>query len=137
MPVNLKYPLAEVFDAVDKYIAKKRRKVMFEYLLIKDVNDSEAHARELASLLHKPLYFVNLIPYNPTEFSPPMEGGKQGVKPRGGHAPFRGGVGKIFTPSDTQTVQKFKTILLQSGIQATERFRFGQDIKAACGQLVT
>ena len=110
MPVSRQYPLKELLKAVDSYVEKKNRKVMFEYLLIKGVNDNEKDAKELAKLLtHNPLYFVNLIPYNPT-----------------------GG----FEPSDTKVVQRFKTILLESGIRATERFRFGQDIDAACGQLV-
>lgn len=119
MPVNKQYPIEKLLAAVDEYVAKKGRKVMFEYLMIKGINDNERDAKELAVLLHKPLYFVNLIPYNPTGL------------PR-----QSGAVAGGFEPSDTKTVQRFKTILLESGIRATERFRFGQDIEAACGQLV-
>ena len=125
MPVNEKHNLSELFSAIDEYIKKKDRKVMFEYLLIKGVNDLPEHARELSGLMRRPLCFVNLIPYNPTsEYLPPMEGGT------------KGGVGKRFTPSDEKTVQAFKKILLDLGVWTTERFRFGQDIQAACGQLV-
>jgi len=126
MPVNSKYSLTEVLKAVGECVKKKDRKVMFEYLLIKDVNDSPEHALALAKLLNNnPLYFVNLIPYNPTSggLIPPLEGGKQG------------GIGN-FKPSPAKAVQKFKDTLMQEGIQTTGRFRFGQDIKAACGQLV-
>lgn len=119
MPVNQKHNLSELFSAVDEYIKKKDRKVMFEYLLIKGVNDSPEHARELAGLMRRPLCFVNLIPYNPTS-------------PRQSEA-----AAGMFKPSDEQTVQAFKKILLDLGVWTTERFRFGQDIKAACGQLVT
>ncbi len=65
MPVNKKYPLEKVLKAVDDYIKKTSRRVMFEYLLIKGVNDSPNHARRLARIMRKPLYMVNLIRYNP------------------------------------------------------------------------
>lgn len=110
MPVNKKYPLKKVLEAVDDYIKKTNRRVMFEYLMIDKVNDSEKEARELARLMKKPLYFVNLINYNPT--------------------------GK-FVPSPATAVKKFKEILEKNKVAVTERFRFGRDIKAACGQLAT
>ena len=119
MPVNQKHNLLELFAAVDEYIKKKDRKVMFEYLLIKGVNDSPEHARELAGLMRRPLCFVNLIPYNPTGL------------PRQSEA-----AAGVFNPSGAETVQNFKKLLLDAGVWTTERFRFGQDIKAACGQLV-
>ncbi len=118
MPVNQQFNLTELFLAVDEYIQKKDRKVMFEYLLIKDVNDSQDHARELVKLMRRPLCFVNLIPYNPTGL-PRQSGATAGV----------------FKPSDERTIQRFKKILIDMGITTTERFRFGQDIKGACGQL--
>ena len=65
MPVNKKYPLEKILKAVDEYIKKTNRKVMFEYVMLKDVNDSEEQAKKLAKLLKKPLYMVNLIAYNP------------------------------------------------------------------------
>jgi 23S rRNA (adenine2503-C2)-methyltransferase len=99
--------IKNILIAVDEYIKKTKRQVMFEYLLIKGVNDSEVNAKELAGLMKKPLYFLNLILYN-----------------------FTGD----FEPPPTQTVKKFKEVLEKEGIRFSERYRFGQDIKAACGQ---
>ncbi|MFA6285594.1 MAG: 23S rRNA (adenine(2503)-C(2))-methyltransferase RlmN [Parcubacteria group bacterium] len=108
MPVSNEYPLQKVFQAVDRYIERTNRKVMFEYVMLKDVNDSEEQARELAKLLKKPLYMANLIAYNPN--------------------------GR-FEPSSPEKIKKFKAILEKSGVFATQRYRFGTDIEAACGQL--
>jgi 23S rRNA (adenine2503-C2)-methyltransferase len=110
MPVNNRYPLEDVLSAVDDYILKTNRKVMFEYLMIKGENDSISCAKELALLMKKPLYMVNLIVYNPT--------------------------GK-FKASDSKTIKKFKEYLEGEGIFTTQRYEFGRGINAACGQLVT
>ncbi|MFZ3058059.1 MAG: 23S rRNA (adenine(2503)-C(2))-methyltransferase RlmN [Minisyncoccales bacterium] len=110
MPVNKKYPLKDVLKAVDDYILKTKRKVMFEYLMIKGENDSLSCAKELALIMKKPLYMVNLIVYNPT--------------------------GK-FKASDSKTIKKFKEYLEKEGIFTTQRYEFGRGIKAACGQLAT
>jgi 23S rRNA (adenine2503-C2)-methyltransferase len=107
MPINKKYPLKEVIKTVDEYIKKTNRQVMFEYLLIKDLNDSDALAQELADLVKGKLYYINLILYNPTG----------GLK-----------------PSTTDRVKKFKDILKKNKIIFSQRYRFGDDIKAACGQ---
>ena len=83
---------------------------MFEYLLIKGVNDSDSCAIELVNLIKKPLYFLNLILYNPTgdfESSPP------------------------------EKVKKFKDILKNAGVKFSQRYEFGRDIKAACGQFAS
>ena len=112
MPINKKYHLERILAAVNEYIKKTKRQVMFEYLLIKDVNDTEACARELARIMKKPLYYVNLILYNPT--------GNNGFK-----------------PSTTERVKKFKEILKKNKIVFSQRFRFGEYIKAACGQFAT
>jgi 23S rRNA (adenine2503-C2)-methyltransferase len=82
---------------------------MFEYMMIKDLNDSEEHAQTLARLMKKPLYFVNLISYNQTG---------------------------IFKSSSSLRIKKFKEILEKEGVMVTQRYRFGQGIKAACGQLL-
>jgi len=82
--------------------------VMFEYIMIKNINDSDPCAYELAGLLRGKLCFVNLISYNPT--------------------------GK-FSASSPRKIERFKKILEKEGIAVTQRFRFGEDIKAACGQL--
>ena len=108
MPINKRFPLADLIKAVDKYIVKTGRRVMFEYLMIKGVNDSPAQAKQLVELMQKPLYMVNIIAYNPTD---------------------------VFLPSDKQAIEKFINILEQAGVAVTQRYSFGQDIDAACGQL--
>jgi 23S rRNA (adenine2503-C2)-methyltransferase len=108
MPINKKFPLDDLLKAVDKYIIKTGRRVMFEYLMIKGVNDSPAQAKELAKLMDKPLHMVNLIAYNPTD---------------------------VFKPSDKKAIENFRNILEQEGVAVTQRYSFGQDIDAACGQL--
>jgi len=108
MPIDKKYPIKKILNSIDDYIKRTRRRVMFEYIMIKDVNDSEEHAKTLAKLMRKPLYFVNLISYNPTG---------------------------IFKSSSSLRIKKFKEILEKEGVMVTQRYRFGQGIKAACGQL--
>ncbi|MBI2041994.1 MAG: 23S rRNA (adenine(2503)-C(2))-methyltransferase RlmN [Candidatus Nealsonbacteria bacterium] len=109
MPINKKYPLEKILDAVNDYVKKTKRRVMFEYIMIKDVNDSDEQATKLAELLKNiPLSFVNLISYNPTG---------------------------IFRPSLPERIKRFKEVLEEKGISVTQRYRFGQDIAAACGQL--
>ena len=110
MPINKEYSIKKILTAVDDYIERTRRKVMFEYIMIDNLNDSPSHAKELAKIMRKPLYFVNLISYNPTG---------------------------IFRASPTEKIKRFKDILEKSGVKITQRYRFGQDIKAACGQLAT
>lgn len=110
MPINKIYPLKKVLTAVDDYIEKTNRKVMFEYLLIDKVNDSPKEAKELAKIMKKPLYLVNLISFNPV-----------------GHAKFKSPTSK--------KIKRFKNILEKAGINVTQRYSFGQDIDAACGQL--
>ncbi len=111
MPINNAFPLEMLLKAVKAYIAKSKRRVMLEYIMLKDVNDSPRDADKLVKLLQKHLdglYFVNLIRYNDT--------GRYAASNRG-------------------TVDTFKRILNQSGVPTVERYRFGQDIKGACGQL--
>lgn len=110
MPANKNYPIEKILKAVDEYIKKTNRQVMFEYIMLKNVNDSEEHAIALAKLLKKPLYMVNLIVYNPTG---------------------------LFYPSPASQIKKFKEILESEGITVTQRHEFGQDIEGACGQLAT
>lgn len=108
MPIAQKYNLHEILKTVDNYITKTGRRVMFEYLMMKGVNDSDKDAFELVKILKKPLYMVNLIPYNPT--------------------------GR-FQASSRERIEKFKKILEESGVAVTVRLSFGADITAACGQL--
>jgi len=107
--INKNYPIKKILMAVDNYLKKTKRRVMFEYLMIKDFNDSNNDAPKLANLVKKPLCFVNLIAYNPTG---------------------------IFKPSSPQRIKNFKQILEKRGVVVTERYRFGREINAACGQLV-
>ncbi len=112
IPANKKYSLDVIIEELNNYLKQTGRRVMIEYLMIDKFNDSKEDAMELALLLRRvdpPLYFVNLIAYNPTD---------------------------EFKPSPTKRIKEFKLILNKQGIEVTERYRFGQDIKAACGQLV-
>ena len=108
MPVARQYPLAQLFAAVDYYLKKTSRKVMFEYLLIKAVNDSDEQARQLSLLMNKKLYLVNLLTYNLTG---------------------------AFEPSSPERLTRVQSILKKNGVAVTARYSFGADISAACGQL--
>jgi 23S rRNA (adenine2503-C2)-methyltransferase len=108
MPVNDRYPLAEVLAACDRYRARRRRKVFVEYVMLDDVNDLPEHARQLAELLDPRVYKVNLIPYNPT-------GAYDGSSP--------------------ERIERFRAILAEHRLTATVRLTRGRDIDAACGQL--
>lgn len=110
MPIANRYSIKEVLDAVRAYIDKAGRRVTFEYILIKDVNDSLACADELADLLKGILCYVNLIPLNPVKEKP-------------------------FERSPANNVRAFSERLNQKGINCTVRKEFGTDIDAACGQL--
>jgi len=108
MPVNDRYPLAEVLAACDRYRARRRSKVFVEYVMLDGVNDHPQHARELAALLDPRAYKVNLIPYNPT-------GAYDGSPP--------------------EQIERFRAILAEQRLTATVRLTRGRDIAAACGQL--
>ena len=108
MPVNERYPIAEVLAACERYRAARRRKVFVEYVMLCEVNDLPEHARELAELLDPRGYKVNLIPYNPT-------GAYDGSSP--------------------ERIERFRAILAEHRITATVRLTRGRDIDAACGQL--
>ena len=110
MPINRKYPLSDVVAAGKRYAEKTGRRVTYEYILIRDVNDGEREARELAELLEGQLASVNLIPINP-------------VKERG-----------FERPSEERTAA-FCRALTRRHITATVRREMGADIQAACGQL--
>jgi 23S rRNA (adenine2503-C2)-methyltransferase len=109
MPVNDRYPLADVLAACRSYRERKRRMVFVEYVMLAGVNDSYAQARQLAGLLDPWSFKVNLIPYNPT--SSPYEG------------------------SSPKAIDAFRSELERHGITATVRVARGRDIDAACGQL--
>lgn len=110
MPINRRYPLAEVVAAGDRYAAATGRRVTYEYILIAGVNDGDGEARQLAALLAGRLANVNLIPVNPV--------------------PERG----LLRP-DAARVRRFHELLAAGRVNATVRREMGADIRAACGQL--
>ncbi|HEX8969664.1 MAG TPA: 23S rRNA (adenine(2503)-C(2))-methyltransferase RlmN, partial [Chloroflexota bacterium] len=110
MPVNRRWPIAEVLDAADEYVERTHRRVSYEYTLMAGVNDSDELADELAELLRTRLCHVNLIPLNPGE-DPALQA------------------------SSTRRALAFETRLRRAGIAATIRVNRGRDILAACGQL--
>ncbi len=110
MPVNDRYPLAEVLAECRRYVALRRRKVFVEYVMLAGVNDSPVAARALASVLDRRAFKVNLIPYNPT--------------------------GR-YESSSRQAIETFKAVLDRAHIPVTVRLTRGRDIAAACGQLAS
>lgn len=110
MPVNKKWPVAELFDALDYWNTRKNQKLTLEYILIDGVNDSLEQATILAKHARRLHAKVNLIPYNKVE-------GLDWVR-----------------PSDTRC-RTFRDVLKKAGVSATLRLEKGHDIDAACGQL--
>jgi 23S rRNA (adenine2503-C2)-methyltransferase len=110
LPVNKRWPLAELLDACRYYVDRTGRRVTFEWALIAHENDAPEQAHALGTLLQGLLCHVNLIPLNPTS----------GYN---GH------------PSDKARVEAFRDILAEHGIGSTVRVRRGIDINAGCGQL--
>ncbi len=108
MPIAHKYSIEQLIDSIDTYIRSTNRKVMIEYILLKGVNDSKEDSIDLVKLLKGKLCMVNLIGYNET--------------------------GEYESP-ERSTIEDFKQVLLKGGLEVTQRYRFGSDIKAACGQL--
>jgi 23S rRNA (adenine2503-C2)-methyltransferase len=102
--------LADILAAADAYFEASGRRLTFEYVLLAGINDQADHARELADLLGGRPALVNLIPYNPVAGLP------------------------YHTPSPTATA-RFRDILAESGLNVQVRFRKGDKIDAACGQL--
>jgi 23S rRNA (adenine2503-C2)-methyltransferase len=110
IPVNRKWPLADLLQACRDYSRVKRARVFFAWTLIGGVNDSDDHARRLGELLRGMDAHVNLIPLNPTE-------GFEGDAP------------------SEERVRAFQTIIQDSGLPSTVRQRRGIDVAAGCGQL--
>ena len=110
IPIEKKYPLDEVIKALEYFTKKTSKRVTIEYVLIDNINDSEAHARELNRLLKDLHYNINLIPYNPVHRDD-------------------------FKKPSIQRINYFKQILEQSKRKVTVRLERGADILAACGQL--
>jgi 23S rRNA (adenine2503-C2)-methyltransferase len=110
MPVNLRYPIKQLLAACAHYPLEPRRRITFEYVLLKNVNDSVEDALRLAKLLRGIKSKVNLIPFNPFP-------------------------GSAFERPDDATVRLFQKILLDHHLTAPVRESRGRDISAACGQL--
>ena len=108
MPVNDRYPLADVLAECERHFRLRRRKVFVEYVMLAGVNDRVEQARQLADLLDRRAFKVNLIPYNPTG---------------------------QFDGSSRRAIDAFKSVLDRAGLPATVRLTRGRDIDAACGQL--
>jgi 23S rRNA (adenine2503-C2)-methyltransferase len=111
VPINRKYPLKELLEACRYYASKSQtRRIMFEYVMLAGVNDSDAEARELVRLLKDIPSKVNLIPFNPWPGAP-------------------------YQCSSNNRIHAFGRILMEAGLAAPIRRSRGQDILAACGQL--
>ena len=110
MPINKVYNIKSIIDAIKEYIKVTNRRVTFEYILLKDINDSKEDAKKLAELLKGINCYVNLIPYNET-------------------SNFE------YKTSNKVTINEFYDILKKSKINVTIRREFGSKVSAACGQL--
>jgi 23S rRNA (adenine2503-C2)-methyltransferase len=110
MPINAKYPIAELLKAVRFYQGRTRQRVTFEYVLIKGLNDSAGHATMLIKLLKGLACNVNLIEHN---LFPTCK----------------------YAGSSSSRIREFAAVLDEAGLETTTRFRMGRNIKAACGQL--
>ncbi|SER29053.1 23S rRNA (adenine(2503)-C(2))-methyltransferase RlmN [Azotobacter beijerinckii] len=113
VPINRKYPLAVVLDACKRYISRlgEKRVLTVEYTLLKDVNDQPEHAAQMVELLRDVPCKINLIPFNPF--------------------PFSG-----YERPSNNAIRRFQDLLHQAGHNVTVRTTRGEDIDAACGQLV-
>jgi 23S rRNA (adenine2503-C2)-methyltransferase len=111
VPINRKYPLAELLDACRDYPGvRNSRRITFEYVMLKDVNDSVADARELVRLIAGIPAKVNLIPFNPWPGAP-------------------------YERSSDEAIERFAEIVRNAGYPSPVRTPRGEDIMAACGQL--
>jgi len=113
VPVNKTYPLSRLMNSCRNYARHTGRRLTFEYVLLKGVNDEPEHARELALLIRGMGAAVNVIPYNPTT------------------------VAEAFGRPDQGRIVAFRQVLEHAGIVVTQRKERGRQIAAACGQLVT
>jgi len=130
MPVNERYPLAQVLEACHAFYERKRRRIFIEYVMLAGVNDRYEQALQLAQALTRggsrggvsraqPIFKVNLIPYNPSD--------ADGNAIEAGPARFEG--------SSRESIAAFRAALEAQGVPVTVRLTRGRDIAAACGQL--
>ena len=110
MPINKKYPLKKLLDALQYYQYKTGRRITFEYMLIDELNDTDKDAAALAGICRKFICNVNLIEFNPHPLC-------------------------TFKPPSGEKISRFAEVLTRAGIKTAVREKKGQNIKAACGQL--
>jgi 23S rRNA (adenine2503-C2)-methyltransferase len=110
MPINRKYPIAQLIEACRNYNLPTGRKLTFEYILFRDLNDSADHARKLAKLLAPLKAKINLIPFNPYP-------------------------GSAFERPSDERIEAFHALMIEKHFTCIVRYSKGQDIMAACGQL--
>ena len=110
MPINKVYPIDKLIPILKKYLEKTNRRITFEYILLKDINDSEECALELSRLVKGINCYINLIPYNETN-------------------------NIEFKRTNTIQIMRFYDILKKNNVSVTIRREFGGKISAACGQL--
>lgn len=110
MPINRRYPLAELIKAAEYFSVKANRRVTMEYIMLSGVNDTPECAQKLSELIGERNFYVNIIPYNPTEADD-------------------------FKKSSRERIMAFYDVLKKNKIGVTMRREFGADLKAACGQL--
>lgn len=110
MPINRKYPLDVLFKALKEYLDISGRRITFEYILLKGINDTQEHANQLSKLIKGTFSYVNLIPYNSVDE-------------------------KGFKRTSKEEILSFQDKLKKLGVNVTIRKEFGTDIDAACGQL--
>lgn len=110
VPINRKYPVANLVGAAQGYAAKSGRRVSYEWVMLAGVNDTERDAKELGQLLRRKLAHVNLIPFNPVEDTP-------------------------YEAPSTDGVRRFKELVAAEGLNVTVRDTRGREADAACGQL--
>lgn len=113
MKINRAFPIEKLMQAIEYYLQKTNRRITYEYIMLKNINDHQKEATELAELLvnHRHLAYVNLIPYNQVDEH------------------------DYYERSDTESIRNFLKTLQNKGIQAGVRWEQGADIDAACGQL--
>jgi 23S rRNA (adenine2503-C2)-methyltransferase len=131
MPVNDRYPIADVVAECRRHAEATRRRVFVEYVMLAGVNDSPEHGRALAALLGRDHFKVNLIPYNPWAAS--AGGGAAGARPNT-PPPAAGG---LYEGSSRERIAAFRHELQRARVPVTVRLTRGRDIEAACGQLAT
>jgi 23S rRNA (adenine2503-C2)-methyltransferase len=110
MPINRKYPIEAVMEAIGKLPVARQKRVMFECVMIKGVTDSVEHAARLSELVRNMRVKVNLIPLNPAEEIP-------------------------YERSDDEAILRFQEILVRNGTATFIRKNRGNDVSGACGQL--